>query len=164
MPNDRPASAETSAQDLVISRLVRAPRATLWRAWTEPELLKEWWCPKPWTTEVKAFELRPGGAFHTFMQGPDGGTSDNPGCFLEIVPQQRIVISSMLTGGWRPNTPWMPFTAVITLEDEGAGTRYVAQVMHPDQATRDRHEELGFFDGWNTCITQLETFAQALAG
>ena len=163
MPHDRPDSAEIPAQDLVISRLVRAPRATLWRAWTEPRLLKEWWCPRPWTTEVKAFELRPGGAFHTFMQGPDGGTSDNPGCFLEIVPQQRIVFSSMLTGGWRPNSPWMPFTAVITLADEGEGTRYVARVMHPDQATRDRHEELGFFDGWNTCITQLETFAQQLS-
>ncbi|MGM9486961.1 SRPBCC family protein [Ideonella sp. YS5] len=163
MPNDRPASAESS-QDLVISRLVRAPRAALWRAWTDPNLLKEWWCPQPWTTEVKAFDLRPGGAFHTFMQGPDGGTSDNPGCFLEIVPQERIVISSMLVGGWRPGTPWMPFTAIITLADEGEGTRYIAQVMHPDQATRDRHEELGFFDGWNTCITQLETFAQALGG
>src|SRR5574341_725190 len=87
--------------DLVISRLVRAPRAALWRAWTEPELLKEWWCPRPWTTEVRAFDLRPGGGFYTFMRGPDGGTSDNPGCFLEIVPQSRIVFTTMLTAGWR---------------------------------------------------------------
>jgi len=163
MPDDRPASAETPSQDLVISRLVRAPRATLWRAWTQPQLLEQWWCPRPWTTEVRAFDLRPGGAFHTFMRGPDGGTSDNPGCFLEIVPQQRIVFSSMLVGGWRPQTPWMPFTAIISLADEGEDTRYIAHVMHPDQASRDRHEELGFFDGWNTCITQLETFARQLA-
>ena len=70
------------SNDLVISRLVRAPRAAVWRAWTDPVLLKEWWCPKPWATEVRAFDLRPGGDFHTFMSGPDGGTSDNPGCFL----------------------------------------------------------------------------------
>ena len=67
--------------DLIISRILRAPRDKLWRAWTEPDLLKEWWCPKPWTTEVKAFDLRPGGAFHTLMKGPDGGSSDNPGSF-----------------------------------------------------------------------------------
>jgi uncharacterized protein YndB with AHSA1/START domain len=148
--------------DLVISRLVRAPRAALWRAWTEPELLKQWWCPKPWTTEVRAMELRPGGNFHTVMQGPDGGTSDNPGCFLDIVPQARIVFTSMLLGGWRPGTPRLGFTAIITLADKGAGTCYVATVMHPDQKTRDQHEAMGFFEGWGSCIDQLEVFAQQL--
>ncbi|HEU5296719.1 MAG TPA: SRPBCC family protein [Burkholderiaceae bacterium] len=157
MPN--PAA---DSNDLVISRLVRAPRAKLWRAWTDPELLKQWWCPRPWTTEVRTFELRPGGGFHTFMRGPDGGTSDNPGCFVEIVPSSRIAFTTALTAGWRPGTPWMPMTAVITLADEASGTRYVANVMHPDQATRDRHQELGFFDGWNTCITQLDELATQL--
>jgi uncharacterized protein YndB with AHSA1/START domain len=147
--------------DLVISRLLEAPRAALWRAWTEPERLKEWWCPKPWVTEVRAFELRPGGAFHTFMSGPDGGTSDNPGCFLEIVPGERIVATWMLLGGWRPATPWMAMTAVITLADEAGGTRYTATAMHPDAATRDRHAEMGFFEGWNLCIDQLEACALA---
>lgn len=160
MSPTEPAAAEP--HDLVISRLVRAPRATLWRAWTQPDLLAQWWCPKPWTTEVRAFDLRPGGAFHTFMSGPDGGTSDNPGSFLEVVPQQRLVFTSMLVGDWRPGTPWMPFTAVITMADEGDGTRYVARVMHPSTASRDQHEQLGFFDGWNTCITQLEGLAQQL--
>ena len=160
MSPHHPAPADPNA--LVISRLVRAPRAALWRAWTEPALLKAWWCPRPWTTEVRAFDLRPGGDFHTFMRGPDGGTSDNPGCFLEIVPHERIAFTSLLTGGWRPATPWMPFSAVITMADEADATRYIATVMHPDQASRDRHEEMGFFDGWNTCITQLEEFARDL--
>jgi uncharacterized protein YndB with AHSA1/START domain len=157
-----PASPNVDHNDLVISRIVRAPRAALWRAWSDPELLKEWWCPKPWTTQVRAFDMRPGGDFHTYMRGPDGGESDNPGCFLEVVPQSRIVFSSMLTGGWRPNTPWLGFTAIISMADEGEGVRYVATVMHPDKATRDRHEEMGFFDGWGTCIQQLEDFAQRL--
>ncbi len=148
--------------DLVISRLVRAPRTKLWQAWSDPKLLKEWWCPRPWTTEVREFDLRPGGAFYTFMRGPDGGTSDNPGAFLEVVPQARIVFTSMLTGGWRPNTPWMPFTATITMADEVGGTRYVATVMHPDPATRDKHDQMGFHDGWGTCITQLDEMALQL--
>jgi len=104
------AAGNNPATDLVISRVLNAPRAALWRAWTDPELLRQWWCPKPWTTEVRAFDLRPGGAFHTFMQGPDGGSSDNPGSFLEIVPQQRLVFTSMLGAGWRPQSPWLGFT------------------------------------------------------
>jgi uncharacterized protein YndB with AHSA1/START domain len=156
-PTDR--SDET---DLVISRLVHAPRALLWRAWTTPDMLKEWWCPRPWTTEVRAFDLRPGGAFHTFLSGPDGGSNDNPGCFLEIAPQERLVFTTALLAGWRPGTPWLPMTAAITMADEPGGTRYVAHVMHPDKPTRDRHEQMGFFAGWNTCIDQLEAFAQGL--
>jgi uncharacterized protein YndB with AHSA1/START domain len=150
------------AHDLVISRLLRAPRAALWRAWSEPELLKQWWCPKPWTTEVRAFDFRPGGAFHTFMQGPDGGTSDNPGCFLEVVPHSRIVSTSTLTGGWRPATPWMAMTAIITFADETGGTRYSATAMHPDVESKAKHEAMGFFQGWNICIDQLDAFALTL--
>lgn len=145
--------------DLSISRLLRAPRAALWRAWSDPTLLAQWWCPKPWTTEVRAFEWRAGGAFHTIMRGPDGGESDNPGCFLEVRPGERIVFTSLLTADWRPATPWLPFTALVTMADEGAGTRYVATVMHPDAATRDRHAELGFHEGWGICIDQLDALA-----
>ena len=153
----------SSDYDLEISRILRVPRALVWKAWSDPAHLKEWWCPKPWTTEVLAFDLRPGGAFHTFMRGPDGGTSDNPGAFLEVVPQSRLVWTSALLEHWRPAAdPWMPMTAYINLSDEGEHTRYVATVLHKDKATRDQHEAMGFFDGWGTCITQLEQFAASL--
>ena len=152
----------TDPRHLVISRRLRSRRAALWRAWSEPDLLTQWWCPKPWSTELRAFELRAGGNFHTVMRGPDGGISDNPGCFLEVVPQQRLVMTSTLTGGWRPATPWLAMTAVITMADEGDGTRYVATVMHPDRATRDRHEAMGFHEGWGVCIEQLDALARQL--
>ena len=150
--------------DLVITRLLKAPRALVWQAWTSPDHLKEWWCPKPWTTEVRAFDLRPGGAFSPFLRGPDGGESDNPGSFLEVVPQQRIVVTSALIGDWRPAAaPWMPFTAIITFADEAGGTRYTATVMHQDEAGREQHEKMGFHEGWGTCIAQLDAYAQGLA-
>lgn len=149
--------------DLVISRLLRVPRALVWKAWTDPAHLKQWWCPKPWTTEVLGFDMRPGGTFHTLMRGPGGETSDNPGAFLEIAPLSRIVFTTALVENWRPAAaPWMPMTAIITLEDEGAHTRYVATVLHGDRKTRDQHEQMGFFDGWGTCIEQLEAFAASL--
>lgn len=147
---------------LEISRYLAAPRSRLWQAWSDPRLLAQWWCPKPWTTEVRKFDFRAGGDFYTFLRGPDGGESDNPGCFLEIVPQERIVMTTLLTGGWRPATPWLAITAIFTLADEGAGTRYTARCLHKDGADREKHEKMGFQEGWGICITQLESLAQTL--
>jgi len=149
--------------DLLVSRHIDAPRSLIWEAWTVPENLVQWWCPRPWTTELRAFELYPGGAFHAVMHGPDGGISDNPGVFLEIVPQERIVFTSMLVKGWRPASPWLALTGIFTMEDEGDGTRYTARALHKDDADRQQHEELGFYEGWNTCITQLSDFTRNLA-
>ena len=147
---------------LEISRFLDVPRARIWRAWSDPKLLAEWWCPKPWTTQVHAFDFRAGGDFHTFMRGPDGGESDNPGCFLEIVPQEKIVFTSMLTGGWQPVSPWIGITAWFTMTDEASGTRYTARCLHRDADECKKHEEMGFYDGWGTCMSQLEAFAQTL--
>lgn len=148
--------------DLEIVRHVAAPPAKVWRAWSDPDIVAMWWCPKPWTTDVRAHDFRTGGAFHTFMSGPDGGTSDNPGIFLEVVPMQRIVWTSMLVEGWRPGEPWLPMTGIFLLEPEGQGTRYTARCLHRDDADRAKHEEMGFFDGWGTMIQQMEDVAKGL--
>ena len=88
--------------DLVITRTLRVPPAAIWKAWSDPAHLQHWWCPKPWTTEVLAYDLRPGGAFHTRMSGPDGEVSDNPGSFLVVEPGARLVFTSALAADWRP--------------------------------------------------------------
>lgn len=162
-----PKNMNATDTELEISRLLDAKRDCIWKAWSDPKLLAGWWCPKPWITEVRAFDFRPGGDFHTYMHGPDGkgGTaeSDNPGCFLEIVPEEKIAGTTMLTGGWRPATPWLPLTMIITMRDEANGTRYIARCLHKDAADAKRHLDMGFHEGWNTCITQLEALAQNLA-
>lgn len=148
--------------ELIITRTIKAPRSVVWRAWSDPVHLVKWWCPKPWTTELRGFDLRPGGAFYTFMRGPDGDTSDNPGAFLDVVPQQRIVWTTSLVEGWRPATPWLAMTAFITLEDEGSGTKYTSRVLHKDHEDQQKHVEMGFYDGWGTCIDQLGELAEQL--
>ncbi len=148
--------------DLEIVRLIAAPRAKIWRAWSDPDILKQWWCPKPWVTEVRAFDFRSGGSFHTVMSGPDGGESDNPGIFLDVAPMERIVFTSMLLVGWRPATPWLGMTAIFTLADDDCGTRYTARCMHKDDADKTRHEEMGFFHGWGIMINQMAEVARAL--
>lgn len=152
-----------SSHDLTISRIIKAPRAIVWKAWTTPELLQEWWCPKPWRAEIRAFDLRPGGAFDTLMHGPNGEKSGNPGSFLEILPEERIVFTSALTEGWRPAAPWLSITAIITMADHPDGTAYSALVLHKDAEDSRKHEEMGFHEGWGTCIDQLGELAARLA-
>ena len=143
--------------DLSVTRHIAASPARIWTAWSDPVELAKWWCPRPWTTQVKAFDFRPGGAFHTLMTGPDGvDTSDNPGAFVAITPHRQIIFTSALLADWRPaHQPWMPMTAIFTLEAQGEGTRYTATAMHPDKATCASHAQMGFNEGWTTCMDQL---------
>lgn len=149
--------------DLVIARDMSVTREQLWTAWSDPRHLAEWWCPKPWTTEVKAFDFRPGGAFHTVMRGPDGGVSDNPGVFLEIVPLTRIVGTSQLLGDYRPAPPsWMAMTSVFSFEAIPGGTRVTGHAMHVTREARDEHDQMGFQQGWGIMLAQLEAYAAGL--
>jgi len=146
--------------DLTISRLIKAPCKYVWQAWANPAHLEQWWCPKPWTTQVREFDLAAGGAFDTLMLGPNGEREDNPGCFLAVEPMERVVFTSVLAKGWRPAPDYfMPMTAIITMADEGENTRYQARVLHKNPEDKKRHEEMGFHEGWGICIQQLEEMA-----
>lgn len=149
--------------DLVLVRDLKAPRARLWRAWTDPELLVQWWAPRPWRTEVIELDVRPMGGFRLAMLGPDGERFDGPGSFLHVEPGRALVWTSALGTGWRPAPDdGMPITVTITFEDHGGGSRYTAHVLHADPDARRRHEEMGFHDGWGTCARQLDELALTL--
>jgi len=156
--------------DLALERVLDAPRDRVWKAWTTPEHLKRWWAPRPYETAECEMDLRPGGAFYTKMTGPDGFEESGTGCFLEIVEGEKLVWTSALGEGYRPNVldaegcGAFAFTAIVTLEDAGEGrTRYRAVAMHANQADRDTHEQMGFHDGWGTCADQLGEVAAGLS-
>lgn len=157
------APTEPGPHDLLLTRVLDAPRALVWKAWTDPEHLKKWFAPLPWTTPVCEMDLRPGGRFRTVMRGPDGTEHDGEGAFLEVVENERLVWTDALAGGYRPNAaPFM--TAILTFEErEDGGTTYTALVLHKDAADRAKHEEMGFFEGWGTATDQLAAVARGLA-
>lgn len=143
------------ALDLVVSRIIKAPRATVWAAWTEPAKFEQWWVPAPSVCKVAEMDLRPGGSFTTEIS--EGGGDFGPhiaGCFLAVDHLERIVFTTALVGGWRPaRDPFM--TAVITFADHPEGTEYTATAVHKDTADRNMHDEMGFQDGWGTVTRQL---------
>lgn len=145
--------------DLVLERVVDVPPELVWAAWTQPEHLKKWFTPAPWTTVECEIDLRPGGLFRTVMLSPEGQRFPNVGCYLDIVPQRKLVWTDALEAGFRPSrhAAHLPFrfTAAITLAPQGKGTKYTATVMHSDAASRDQHEAMGFHTGWGQVLDQL---------
>lgn len=146
--------------DLTISRIIKAPRSAVWGAWADPANFSKWWIPAPTLCKVVAMDLCPGGAFETWMT-EDGGdfVPHLNGCFLAVDDRERIVFTNCLLGGWRPAEQAF-ITAVITMKDHPLGTDYAAHVMHRSNADRDKHEELGFLDGWGTVIGQLAALVE----
>ena len=141
-------------RDLIFTRVVAAPRARLWAGWTKPAMLMQWFCPAPWSVVACEIDLRPGGIFATTMRSPEGQEFPNVGCFLEVIPQERLVWTDALGPGYRPtDNPFM--TGIISLRDVPGGTEYSARVVHRDPATRIKHEEMGFLSGWGTALDQL---------
>jgi uncharacterized protein YndB with AHSA1/START domain len=154
--------------DLVLERVVDVPPDLVWEAWTTPKHLVHWFVPKPWTTTACDLDLRPGGHFRTVMRSPEGQEFPNVGCYLEIVPRKRLVWTDALQPGFRPAlaaTSCLPnfMTAIIELEPHGRnGTRYTATALHGDAEGRKKHEEMGFHEGWGTCLDQLVAYVKAL--
>lgn len=147
--------------DLVLERVIKAPRALVWRCWTEPELVKKWFTPKPVVTTSCEIDLRPGGRFNTAMRLPDGTEHTGLGCYLEVVDGERLVFTDALTEGWRPNA--LPFMAAfLSFKDHADGTKYRAHIKHADAEARDRHQQMGFEHGWGIAAEQLEELAQGL--
>ena len=141
-------------RELVITRLIDAPRGKVFQAWTDPALLKRWFAPLPWTTSVAQLDVRPGGANLIVMRDPEGREFPNRGVYLEVVEGERLVFTDAYTMAWEPSEkPFM--TVVLTFDDEGGKTRYTARVRHWTVADREAHEKMGFHPGWSQCTGQL---------
>ncbi len=148
-------------RDLVLSRLIPAPPNRLYRAWTEPDLLRRWFAPAPFRVTEVEIDLRAGGATRIVMEGPDGTAFPSAGVYLELVENARIVFTDAYLRAWEPS-PKPFFTGIVTFEPEGEGTRYTATARHWSEADRTAHAAMGFHEGWGRCADQLAALVATL--
>jgi uncharacterized protein YndB with AHSA1/START domain len=148
--------------ELSLTRVIAAPRHKIFKAWTTPELVTQWFAPLPWTTPHVEMDLRPGGANLFVMADPDGNEFPNRGVYLEVVENEKLVFTDAFTSAWVPSAkPFMVGT--ITLEDIGGGkTKYTATVLHWSEENRLAHENMGFYAGWGQCTDQLAALVAKL--
>ena len=143
--------------ELSVNRFINATPETVWQVMTER--LSEWWCPRPWRTEVAELNWRAGGRSAMTMCGPDGEKEVIEGVVLEFSPGVRFVFTDAFTADWLPQEAFM--IGVFEIAAEGQGTRYTASARHWTAAAMQRHEEMGFSDGWKVVADQLAELAEA---
>ncbi len=144
--------------DLVFERSTKIIPENIWKCWTVPETLMKWFCPRPWKVTECRMNLIPGGEFYTLMQSPEGEKFPNNGCFLEIIPNKKLVWTNMMTSGFRPvkeDKMGFPFTVSLTLSAENGMTHYRAVVSHSDEEGMNKHKAMGFQEGWGLAFDQL---------
>ena len=148
-----PADADDLALKLV--RRIKAAPDRVFKAWTEPALIKLWFTPRPWTTPVVETDVRPGGSSRILMRGPDGEEHWNHGVYLEVIAGRKLVFTDAFVSAWVPSEkPFM--TGILTFEPDGDGTLYTAIVRHWTREDRETHEKMGFHAGWGKATDQLE--------
>lgn len=151
----------TGTFELKLTRLIAAPRAVLYRCWTEPELIKQWFTPRPWTTPVVEMDVRAGGSSHMIFRGPEGQEFPNNGVYLEVIPNEKLVFTDAYSEAWMPSAkPFM--TGIISFAVEGSKTRYTAVARHWTAEDKAQHETMGFHEGWGKATDQLEALAKTL--
>jgi len=154
--------AAAPRHELMVTRLIDAPPEKLFRAWTEPALMKQWFAPHPFTTPVAEVDLRPGGSNLIVMRDPEGNDYPNPGVYLEVVPNKRIVLTNAYTRAWQPSAEKPLMTLVLSFDEEDGKTRYTAVARHWSAEDREAHEKMGFHEGWGLCTDQLAALVQKI--
>lgn len=150
--------------DFAIERFIDAPTRLVWEALTKPEHLKEWYMPRAWGKVSRAeMDVRPGGIIRIDIAMPGGGDSPNVGCILEVDPMKRLVWTSMLFPGYRPAVfDDIPITAIMTMEAEGKGTRYVFTALHRDEADFQKNKTSGFYEGTEIAVDQFVAHVKSI--
>lgn len=152
---------------MVVTRVFDAPRALVWKAWTNPEYVMQWWGPHGFTSPACTMDFRVGGKYHCCMRTPDGQEFWNTGEYHEIVPLEKIVYSMYFADAQgnkiEPEALGIEHEAidaydVVTFEDWGQGQTKLTLIGNE---TLDDARESGQLEGWNEIFEKL---AQVVAG
>lgn len=168
MSTENKTTTGREGRELFLTRVINVPPSKVFEAWTKPELLKQWFCPKPWETVRADMDVRPGGSSMIVMRGPDGQEMPNPGVFLEVVKDQRLVMTNAFSKAWEPvelsgdpnDCNNLLMVMDIRFEDLGGKTRYTARVRHWTEDGVAAHEKMGFHEGWSIVAEQLAALVE----
>lgn len=155
--NNSAAVEEGSDREIVISRVLAAPRKLVWQAMVDPRHVVNWWGPRGFTTAIETMDVRPGGVWKHVMCGPDGVKYPNKSVFREVIPPERIVYSH---GGAREDGPGATFLATWTFEElEPQRTRLTIRMVFPSPEARALVvKEFGAIEGGKQTLERLAEY------
>lgn len=147
-------NTQASELGLVITRIFEAPRELVFKAWTEPERVSQWWGPRGFTSAVQELDVRPGGRITMQMHGPDGGVYPLNGIFQEIVPPERLVFATS-TFEDESGNPQLEVLNIVTFTDLGGKTRLTLQARVVRSTPEVAGLLAGMEEGWVQAFDRL---------
>ena len=165
MSNKNDAIETQGDREIVITRIFDAPRELVFKVWTEPQHIAQWWGPQGFTTRVTEMDFRVGGKWRYVMMGPDGTEYPIKGVFREIVPLERIVTSDEFDEGFeKVMNADLPrgIIATTVFEDLADKTKLTIRIRHESADDRRKHEEMGVLGGWNSSLDCLEEHLRSM--
>ena len=147
-----------SDREIVITRVLDAPRRLVWEAWTNPEHLPHWMLgPDGWTMPVCEIDLRPGGSWHFVWRKADGAEMAMRGVYREVVPPERLVSTESWGGNW-PET----INTMVPSEEDGK-TTVTSTILYPSKEARDAALKTGMKDGVSASFDRLAEYLRSMA-
>ena len=154
VPSPSADAADTADREIVITRLISAPRELVFKVWTDPEHVGHWWGPDGFTNTIYEMDVRPGGIWRFTMHGPDGIDYQNKVIYREIVPPELLAYSHV-------SGPY--FEATVTFEAEGDKTRVTMRSVFETAAVRDLTiEKFGAVEGGKQHLARLDEYVAKL--
>ena len=149
-------SNEQDNRTLSLQRIIDAPIAIVWEAWTQPDHIAHWWGPKGMKTKVIEHDFKAGGSWKFTMEMPNGSEFISEGVFSEIVPLEKIITSAE----FKPMTTGVQLQAFF--EAQGEKTIFTFNVVHPTEEYCKQQEQMGFMNGWGSVFNNLEEYVGLL--
>ncbi len=152
--------SNTADRELVIKRVLDAPRELVFAVWTDPEHVAQWWGPNGFSTTIQEMDVRPDGIWRLVMHGPDGTDYKNKIVFLEVVKPERLVYKHEPEKGSEPVT----FETTVTFADRGNKTELTFRILFPSAAIfKQVEKKYGAIEGANQTLGRLGEHLTTLA-
>jgi len=150
----------TADREIVITRLIDAPRELVFTAWTDPNHVAHWWGPKGFTTTIHEMDLRPGGVWRLVMHGPDGTDYPNKIIFVEVVKPERLVYTN---SGGKKGGPSAKFQNTVTFEEQGGKTKLSMRMVFSSPEELEHVVKVyGAIEGGKQTLERLEEYLAKL--
>lgn len=147
----------SNSKRLLVERAFDAPVATVWQAWTQPELLDQWWAPKPWKANTISMDFKEGGKWFYYMEGPDGSRHYCKVDYTAIVPNSSFSGHDGFAdeqGNTLPEPPGMDWKCIF--KAQGDTTKVEVEVTFASEEDLQKIVEMGFKEGFAMAHTNLD--------
>jgi uncharacterized protein YndB with AHSA1/START domain len=151
-------NAPYGERTMTLTRVFDAPRELVWRAWTDPKHLAQWFGPKQFTSSVPQLDVRIGGALRIVMRGPDGNDYPMKGTFLEVVPSERLVFSNIAVD--KDGNHLLEGETTVTLSEQGGETKLTLRTYAKGLVPIAPQMLAGMEAGWSQSFEKLQELVE----